>query len=251
MTNRVQLRWMRPFVWLVLLSLGSAVLSAEPSFAQVNQPPRFPASETGTRQVEENKAAGTTVGGPVSAEDPEGAALTYSLSGTDAARFDINSSSGQILTKSVLDYETGFGYVVTVTANDGTTDASIEVQIAVTNVDEPGTLTLSPSDTPRVGRPHLHSNTTSLTSSRNNGWGQSRPAAPVRSPWRSLRLRVADLFDLSEDEVACPAKWRVRPCRWRAWVQVAATVTERRRAAQRCRVVGGCPNWSPSLRTSS
>ena len=70
------------------------------------------------------------------------------------------------------------------------------------------------------------------------------------SGWRSFGLRVADLFDLSEDGVACPAKWRVRPCRWRAWVQVAATVTERRRAAQRRRVVGGCPDWSPSFRTS-
>ena len=87
MSDIVKSRWMRPFVWLVLLSLGSAVLSAEPSFAQVNQPPRFPASETGTRQVAENTAAGTTVGAPVAAEDPEGAALTYSLSGTDAARF--------------------------------------------------------------------------------------------------------------------------------------------------------------------
>ena len=151
MSDRVKSLWMRPFVWLVLLSLGSAVLSAEPSFAQVNEAPRFPASETGTRQVAENTAAGMTVGGPVSAEDPDDTTLTYSLSGDDAARFDINSSSGQILTRSALDHETGASHEVTVTASDGTSDASIEVQIAVTNVDEPGTLTLSPSDTPRVG----------------------------------------------------------------------------------------------------
>ena len=77
----------------------------------------------------------------------------------------------------------------------------------------------------------------------------SGPVMPRPTP-RSLGLRVADLFDLIEDEVACLAIWRVRPCRCRAWVQVATTVTGRRRAAQRRRVVSGCPNWSPSYRTS-
>ena len=61
------------------------------------------------------------------------------------------------------------------------------------------------------------------------------------SGWRSFGLRVADLFDLFEDEVACLAIWRARPCRWRAWVPVAATMIELRQAAQRRRVVGGCP----------
>ena len=91
------------------------------------------------------------MGAPVAAEDPEGTSLTYSLSGDDATLFDINASSGQILTRSALDHETGASHEVTVTASDGTSDASIDVQITVTNVDEPGTVTLSPPTAPRVG----------------------------------------------------------------------------------------------------
>ena len=50
----------------------------------VNEPPQFPASDTGTRSVTENTAAGQNVGAPVSASDPENDSLTYTLSGTDA-----------------------------------------------------------------------------------------------------------------------------------------------------------------------
>ena len=35
-----------------------------------------------------------------------GDTLTYSLSGTDAASFDIDASTGQLITKAPLDFET-------------------------------------------------------------------------------------------------------------------------------------------------
>ena len=102
-----------------------------------NRPPAFAAAST-TRAVPENSATGTAVGAPVSATDVDGDALTYSLSGTDAASFTVASSTGQVLTGAALDYETTNSYSVKVTASDGQGgSASIQVVIAVTNVSEP------------------------------------------------------------------------------------------------------------------
>ena len=96
----------------------------------------FP-SATATRSVAENTAAGTNIGTPVAATDVNGDTLSYSLSGTDAASFDIGISTGQLMTKAALDYEIKMSYMVTVTAThpDGAT-ASIMVTINVTDVDE-------------------------------------------------------------------------------------------------------------------
>ena len=98
-----------------------------------NVAPVFPATEDGARSVAENTAAGDDIGKPVAATDANGDSLTYRLSGTNAASFDIVESSGQLQTKAALDYETKNTYSVTVTARDpGGLTASIEVNIAVT-----------------------------------------------------------------------------------------------------------------------
>ena len=106
----------------------------------MNAAPMFD-SETGTREVAENTAAGDPVGAPVTAMDADaGDTLTYSLSGTDAASFDIDSGTGQITVGAgtMLDFEANqITYMVTVTATDaaGATD-SIDVTVTVTDVDE-------------------------------------------------------------------------------------------------------------------
>ena len=63
--------------------------------------------------------------------------LVYTLGGTDATSFDIDTGSGQLMTLVALDYETKATYSVTVIASDsgGLTD-SIGVTITVTNVYE-------------------------------------------------------------------------------------------------------------------
>ena len=88
-----------------------------------------------TREVAENTRAGTNLGAPVVASDPD--VLTYSLSGTDEEAFDINRVTGQLMTKAALDHETKERYVVTVTATDpfGAMVTS-EVTITVTDVNE-------------------------------------------------------------------------------------------------------------------
>ena len=77
------------------------------------------------------------IGTPVAATDADNDTLSYALSGTDAASFDIGMSTGQLMTKAALDYESKMTYMVTVNANDGNggTD-SIDVTINVTDVDE-------------------------------------------------------------------------------------------------------------------
>ena len=100
-----------------------------------NEAPAF-AAATATRSVAANTAAGTGIGDPVMAADPDdGDSLTYRLGGRDQDHFAIDSASGQLQTKGALDYEGKSSYAVTVTATDrsGLT-ASIAVTITVTDV---------------------------------------------------------------------------------------------------------------------
>ena len=70
-----------------------------------NRAPEF-SSLPITLSVVENTDADVNIGDPVAATDPEGDELTFSLTGTDAASFDIDSSTGQLMTDAALDYET-------------------------------------------------------------------------------------------------------------------------------------------------
>ncbi|MYD66321.1 MAG: hypothetical protein F4X26_10150 [Chloroflexi bacterium] len=117
-----------------------------------NQQPTFPAGEDGARTVPENSSAGTSIGDPVAAEDPENDRLTYLLSGTDAASFSIVAGTGQLRVQEPLDFETKSSYQVTVDVHDGkdglgntsaAIDDSIDVTITVGNEDEPGSVTLT------------------------------------------------------------------------------------------------------------
>ena len=110
-----------------------------------NEPPGFPGTTT-SRDVSENLASGQNVGSPVRADDPENDILTYTLTGGDTQHFDIATSTGQILTKSELDYEgTRNTYSVTVSVTDSknadgnadlTVDDTIEVTINVIDDNE-------------------------------------------------------------------------------------------------------------------
>ena len=79
--------------------------------------------------MDENTPPGVNIGDPISATDDDetgadaiefGNTLTYSLGG-DAASFDIDASTGQLITKAPLDHEAKDQYSVTVTVDDGET----------------------------------------------------------------------------------------------------------------------------------
>ena len=126
------------------MAVGGATNEVVANLANVA--PKFPDAETGMRKVAEgtaegmeiNDAADDTEADPVSATDANADdTLTYTLSGTDMASFDIVRATGQLQTKAELDYETKNSYMVTVTAADpDRASASIDVTIMVTDVDE-------------------------------------------------------------------------------------------------------------------
>ncbi len=134
-----------------------AIKQARPwVFRPLNEPPEFPSTETGVRQVAEGTAPGTEIGAPVAATDAEGDVLTYSLSGPDASSFLVRPATGALLAWADLDYETQATYSVTVEVLDrrdsagrisASADAMLMVSIMLTNEEEFGALTLSPEQT--------------------------------------------------------------------------------------------------------
>ena len=127
---------------------GTATIDVTITVADVNEPPEFD-SATATREVPENTEAGGNIGAPVTATDPDtGDTPAYTLGGTDATFFDIDTSTGQLQTQAALDYETKSSYTVTVTASDGALTATVDVTVTVTNIDEAGTVTLSTNQPP-------------------------------------------------------------------------------------------------------
>ena len=98
-----------------------------------------------TREVNENTGANQNVGSPVTAAYSRTCTLTYTLGGTDAASFEIDSSTGQIKTKFgvTYDHEAKSTYTVTVTASDancGADDATVTIN--VNDVNEPPSVPL-------------------------------------------------------------------------------------------------------------
>ena len=111
-----------------------------------NSPPGFPSGEDGVRSVDENTPANRNIGTPVAATDADSDRLTYSISGADAALFDVVASSGQLRTKGVLDRESRGSYSFTMSVHDGvdingnsdtTVDDTIGVTVTVIDVNEP------------------------------------------------------------------------------------------------------------------
>ena len=98
-----------------------------------NNPPVFTEGASATRSVSATAQAGASIGDPVAATDADsGDTLTYDLEGRDAGLFDINTSSGQLLTESGVTLIAGETYTVIVTADDGTEFARITVSIEAT-----------------------------------------------------------------------------------------------------------------------
>ena len=107
-----------------------------------NNAPAFSSNTTSrsfTETVGDAVAAASNVGAVVTATDADGDTLTYSLEGTDAAKFGIVSGSGQIQTRAGerYDREAKASYAVRVKADDGNSGAdTIAVTITLANAVE-------------------------------------------------------------------------------------------------------------------
>ena len=116
-----------------------------------NRTPYFIGGYSGTFTIDENTSPGTPVGSALTATDPNGDTLSYSLSGTDASSFGIDRSIGQLIVKHPLDFETQSVYEVTVrVSDDRNASDDVDVTITITNVDEAGTVSVS-LEQPEVG----------------------------------------------------------------------------------------------------
>ncbi|MCG9127789.1 leucine-rich repeat domain-containing protein [Candidatus Poribacteria bacterium] len=102
----------------------------------INVAPEFTDGENVTLSIEENSESCMNIGTAITATDANGDTLIYSLGGVDVESFDLDSNTGQIITKAELDYETQTTYVVMVTVSDGELTDTIEVTINVTDVEE-------------------------------------------------------------------------------------------------------------------
>ena len=137
----------------------AGVISDEVSITRPNSPPEFPSYEDGARSVDENTPANRNIGTPIAADDADHHRLIYSISGADAAFFDVVASSGQLRTKGALDREFRGSYSFTLSVHDQldiwhlldpTVDVTISVTVTVVEVDEPpeisGTTTIGDYD---------------------------------------------------------------------------------------------------------
>ena len=113
-----------------------------------NSAPSFVDGNHTSRTVAENTAKGINIGNRIAATDTDNDALTYTLSGTDAAAFDIDNTTGQLKTDAELDYETKNVYTVTVTVSDGNLTATITVIIIIIDVDDQKSPTLTVTSQP-------------------------------------------------------------------------------------------------------
>ena len=128
-SNSIRVTHTQPDPW----STFSQVLFVELRGEQLpetttNGAPTFDDGTSTTRQVEENTATGQPVGSAVSSDDPDDHPLTYTLEGTDAGSFAIDSGTGQLKTSAPLNQETKSSYTVTADDDNGST-ASITMTV--------------------------------------------------------------------------------------------------------------------------
>ena len=135
----------------IAVSATTAPVIANPA----NAAPEFAEAPMAVRYVEEDAEAGETIGALVTIADGDlpNDSHTYTLSGSDAASFDINAIAvtdtstygSQLVTKADLDYESKSSYTVVVMVEDGSGEsndtARITVNIQVKDLDEKPVIT--------------------------------------------------------------------------------------------------------------
>ena len=105
---------------------GVGTLSASKSITlninDVNDPPSVISGATGT--IAEN-ADPSTVAYDAQATDPDADTITFSITGTDASLFEIDSNNGEISLKNSANFEVKNSYSINVIATDnGSTPAN-------------------------------------------------------------------------------------------------------------------------------
>lgn len=133
-------------VWLgAVLAFGLVLISPTAVHAQLNSPPVVP-SVSIVRSIPENSPPGYAVGEPVTESASNYADIvSYYLLGEDAELFAIDETTGQLRTRTQLDYEVKSEYVLQVRTKDRTgLHDVVPVAVKVMNLDEAAEVFLSP-----------------------------------------------------------------------------------------------------------
>lgn len=131
---------------------GTDVQTLTINVIDVNDAPVITSAPTGT--VEENAAPSTVIYTATATDEDAGQALTYSLSGTDAALLNIDATSGEVTLKESADFEAKASYSFDVTATDdgdGSLSDTQAVTVSVIDVNDAPTGSVTITGTARQG----------------------------------------------------------------------------------------------------
>ena len=185
--------------------------------------PTFDEGESTVRWVLEKSDIGTNIGRPISATDPDGDTLTYTLSGhTDL--FFIDSNTGQLSTKEILHYNTQSSYDVNVSVTDnqgGSDSITVTIRVAPTGTDIPMPdlipIYVSFSELMFTSRGGLHSlaqwielfNHSTTETINMTGWQLSIEARDLNGTHRNAIISFKD-FEIRPTETGLIVTWPAR-----------------------------------------
>ncbi len=165
-----------------------------------NNKPSFVDGNHTSRTVAENTAKGVDIGKPVAATDADNEALIYTLSGPDAAAFDIDNTTGQLKTNAELDYEKKNTYTLIVTVSDGNLTVTITVIIIISDLDDQKSPTLTLTSQP-LTETILNGSIVTLT--LNNRVYENWLSDPVAvSGIRGVTVKPFDVTRLNDTELS-------------------------------------------------
>ena len=189
----------------------ASATASNPVYRAANGLPSFDEGGDATRQVPENAPPGTRVGAAVTATDPEGDALTYSLaSGSDSGNFTLDPSTGRMVVSSdaILDYEANPTLIVELQVSDGndanhepdsSIDDNVEVVVNLVDLDEPGRVSLSSME-PRVDTAVVATLTDLDGSIRGTHW-QWEKSVDGLSGWTAIDDNSEDTYTPTADDM--------------------------------------------------
>ena len=205
-------------------------------------PPYFEEGDVITRSIRENNSVNALVGTPIKAADPTNQPVTYTVSGRDASKYSIVSTSGQLTAREKFNFEQQQQHLVYVTAKDSSNNAVVAlVIVSVINVNEQGSINLSTIN-PRVGL-NLKATLVDPDERVNRLTTQWRWEMAINQsgPYQTLRSQTGGV----EDSLSVPASARGRYLRIRCTYRDAFGPNQNAQTIARNRVASASSSALP------
>ena len=174
-----------------------------------NKTPNFDSGLPHNFDVAEGPSTGEALGDPYTANDDDGDTVTYTLEGEDSGVLAIGRTTGQIAVglgysldfENSVDNNTDNVYIIEVVADDGH-GAMVhwDVEITVTDVDEPPVVELSTSN-PRVGVVVTATLTDPNGIPTNESWQWQRADDPSSPAWVDISGATSATYTVVGDDL--------------------------------------------------